>query len=167
MAHRLFYAGPENYLSASGERDFAAVEGLWSGAPGVREGDLAVLYRRSLSRWSAEQMSELTGMSLELAQELRESRIGSDIPLVWLITSGDQGPFNDWAHGFAVKLIAPIEPPIGLTELRAEKRLRGWLDLRWNFRAEGREALEIPDFAWSVLREKIEQRLGRQIPLLG
>jgi hypothetical protein len=167
MAHWLFYAGPENYLGASGERDFAAADGLWSGAAGVRECDLAVLYRRSLSRWSAEQMSELTGMSPEQARGLRERRIGSDIPLVWLITSGDQGPFNGWAHGFAVKLIASIEPPIGLKELRAEKRLRRWQDLRWNFRADGRDALEIPDFAWSVLREKIEQRLGTPITLLG
>jgi hypothetical protein len=86
---------------------------------------------------------------------------------VWLITSGDQGPFNGWAHGFAVTLIASIDPAIGLQELRAEKRLRPWQDLRWNFRADGRDALEIPDFAWSVLRAMIEQRLGRQIPLLG
>jgi hypothetical protein len=76
MAHWLFYAGPENYLSASGERDVTGMEGLWSGAPDVREGDVAVLYRRSLSRWTGAQMRELTGMSLERAQEATSRSCG-------------------------------------------------------------------------------------------
>jgi len=164
MGYWLFYAGPENYLCERGERDFANEEGPWSGAVGVRAGDVAVLYRKLLSKLTAQQISELTGMSLQLAAEIKRRQIGSDISLVWQIVSGDQGPFGRWSHGCTVKLLTTIDPPITLKELKAEVRLRKWQDLRWNFRAQGREALEIPEFAWSILREMIEQRLGRQMP---
>ena len=167
MGYWLFYAGPENYLFANGERDFAAEEGLWSGAPGVREGDLAMLYRKSMSKVSVEDMTEFLGMSVEVATEVKERRIGSDIPLIWRIVSGDQGPFGEWSNGYAVRLLVFIKPPISLSELKAEKRLRKWQDLRWNFQAKGREALEVPEFAWSILREMIEQRLGRRVPELS
>jgi hypothetical protein len=166
MGYWLFYAGPENYLCELGERDFATGEYLWSGAPGVREGDLAALYRTSLSKLGAEQMRELTGMSLQLATEVKRRHIGSDIPLVWRVVSNDRGPFGGWSNGYAVKLLTAISPPISLKELKTDNRLRRWEDLRWNFRAQGREALEIPDFAWSVLREIIEQRLDKPLPEL-
>jgi hypothetical protein len=145
MGYWLFYAGPENYLSERGERDFTAEQGLWSGAPSVREGDLAALYRKSLSKLSVEQMSELTGMSRQLATEVKDRHIGSDIPLVWRIVSGDQGPFGKWSNGYAVRLLTVVNPPISLRELKAESRLRKWQDLRWNFQAQGREAIEIPE----------------------
>jgi hypothetical protein len=166
MGHWLFYAGPENYLCAHGERNFAAEEGLWSGASGVRNGDLAALYRKSLSKVSIEQMRELTGMSLQLAAEVKQRQIGSDILLIWRIVSGDQGPFGKWSNGYTVKLLVSIDPPITLKELKAESRLQKWQELRWNFQAQGREALEIPEFAWAVLREMVEQRLGRRMPEL-
>lgn len=146
---------------------FVAEEGLWSGAPGVCEGDLAVLYRKSMSRVSVEEMTELAGMRPQLAAEVKQRRIGSDIPLIWRIISGDQGPFAKWTNGYAVRFLMSIEPPITLKELKAERRLRKWQDLRWNFRAEGREAIEIPEFAWSILQEMVEQRLGRRAPELN
>lgn len=167
MGHWLFYAGPESCLCAQGERDFVGEEGLWSGAPGVREGDLAVLYRKSLLKVSLEEAVEMTGMSLHLAAEVKRRRIGSDIPLIWRIVSGDQGPFAGWLHGYAVKLLVSIEPPIRLKELKAEPRLQQWQDLRWNFQAQGREALEIPEFAWFILQGMVEQRLGRRAPELN
>ena len=51
MGYWLFYAGPENYLCERGERDFANEEGPWSGAVGVRAGDVAVLYRKRLKNY--------------------------------------------------------------------------------------------------------------------
>jgi predicted RNA-binding protein with PUA-like domain len=162
MAYWLFYSGPENYLSAEGERNFAAETGLWSGAPGVRNGDLAVLYRRSLTKVSVGQMREMTGMSLQRAREVKLGKIGSDIPVVWRIVSDDKGPFNSWSHGYDVEPLRTIDPPITLRELKAEPRLRNWEDLRWNFQAQGREALEIPDSAWAVLQDMIDRRGGHE-----
>jgi hypothetical protein len=52
MKYWLFYAGPENYLSEDGERQFTG-ELVWSSAPEVSPGDLALLYRRSLSKVTA------------------------------------------------------------------------------------------------------------------
>src|SRR4030095_8217005 len=140
MSYWLFYAGAENYLCEHGERDFSAEEVRWSGAPGVRKGDLAALYRKSLSKLNAEQICDLTGMSLPLAAGVKQRSIGSDIPLVWSVTSGNQGPFGGWSHGCTVRLLTAIYPPITLKELRAEGGLRKWQDLRWNFQAQGREA---------------------------
>jgi hypothetical protein len=40
MKYWLFYAGPENYLSEDGERNFTG-ELVWSSAPEVSPGDLA------------------------------------------------------------------------------------------------------------------------------
>jgi hypothetical protein len=113
MAYWLFYSGPENYLSAEGERNFASEIGLWSGVPGVRKGDLALLYRRSLTKVSVGQMREMTGMSLQRARVVKRRKIGSDIPVVWRIVSDDKGPFNSWSHGYDVDSGRPLNrsPP--------------------------------------------------------
>jgi hypothetical protein len=164
MGNWLFYAGPENYLGADGERSLGTETVLWSGAPGGRKGDLAALYRRSLTKVSVEQLREMTGMTVQRAREVKRRQIGSDIPLVWRIVSGDQGPFNAWSNGYAVEPLCTIDPPITLRELKAEPRLRKWEDLRWNFEAQGREALEIPDFAWAILEDMIEKRVSSRTP---
>ena len=166
MGYWLFYAGPENYLCEQGERDFTAGEMIWSGAPGVRPGDLAALYRTSLSRLDIES-PEFAALSPEVIRALRRRHIGSDIPLIWEVVSDDQGPFAKWANGYVVRVVTLITPPIALKELKADSKLRKWEDLRWNFQARGREALEIPEFAWLVLKEIIECRVGRLMPELG
>jgi len=164
MGYWLFYAGPENYLGADGVRRLGTETALWSGAPGGRKGDLAALYPRSLTKVSVEQLREMTGMTVQRAQEVKRSQIGSDIPLIWRIVSGNQGPFNAWSNGYVVEPRRTIDPPITLRELKAEPRLRKWEDLQWNFQAQGREALEIPDFAWAILEEMIEKRVGSRTP---
>jgi hypothetical protein len=62
--------------------------------------------------------------------------------------------------------LARIQPPVRLSELKAEPRLKRWRDLRWNFQAQGRDALEIPLFAWTVIKELISSRLDRPVPQL-
>jgi len=71
MGNWLFYAGPENYLGADGERSLGTETVLWSGAPGGRKGDLAALYRRSLTKVSVEQLREMTGMTVQRAREVK------------------------------------------------------------------------------------------------
>lgn len=162
----LFYSGPENYLDKHGERDFTSGRFLWSCAKGTAKGDLALLYRRSLTRASAKDMVSEGLISEKKAEELKGTRIGSDIPILWQVTSGNKGPLAPWAASRWVVCLARIHPPVRLLELKAEPRLKRWRDLRWNLQAQGRDALEIPPFAWAVIKELISTRLDRQVPQL-
>lgn len=48
-----------------------------------------------------------------------------------------------------------------LSELRANSNLwRNWRELRSNFHAPGRAALEIPAFSWKILSALIQERQG-------
>jgi hypothetical protein len=89
MSVWLFYAGPENYLDARGEAEFAH-ELVWSAAPQVRIGDTAVLYRRSLGKLTAERLAKDADMPLTLAQALKKSGIGSDLSALW------EGRLSTW-----------------------------------------------------------------------
>jgi hypothetical protein len=162
MKRWLFYAGPENYLSNQGERDFTNAQGTWSSSREVRPGDLVLLYRKTLTKTSAADMVHLTGMSLDTAEALRRRGIGSDIADVWQAVSGPLGPFGRWLNGCEIKHLAKIDPPIRLSDLKAVPQLRKWDDLRWNFQSKGRDA-EIPDFAWERVSKMIEERVGRRI----
>ena len=99
-----------------------------------------------------------------MVEELKGMSIGSDIPILWQVTSGNKGPLGAWGASCWVKCLGRISPPISLSELKAEPRLKRWRDLRWNFQAQGRDALEIPPFAWEVIKELISSRLDRQVP---
>jgi hypothetical protein len=158
MRYWLFYAGPENYLVATGERDSSREELLWSAAPEVAPRDLALLYRTSVSRLSVNEMVRLAGMSTDVAKQLKAQRIGSDIPLLWEVISRDLGPFGTWQSGCHVRFLTKIDPPLTLAELKGERALQKRSDLRWNFQAEGRDALEIPGFAWKILKRLIRER---------
>ena len=166
MKYWLFYAGPENYLSEDGERNFTG-ELVWSSAPEISPGDLALLYRRSLSKVTVQMMVEGTGMPVETAEAIKRQGIGSDIVALWQVTSGNLGPLNEWQASCQVRHLATIAPPIALKELKGMKPLRKWQDLRWNFQAQGREALEIPEFAWKILKELISARITVQLDLPG
>jgi predicted RNA-binding protein with PUA-like domain len=159
MRYWLFYAGPENYLSEQGERDFAQGEWEWSGVPEVSKGDLALLYRKSVTRISAKALVELVGMPIETAHELKRKGIGSDISVLWQVQSANRGPLAKWQASYIVRTLAKIEPPITLSELKATPALRKWEDVRWNFQAQGRDALEIPEFAWVILKNIVSARI--------
>jgi hypothetical protein len=159
MNYWLFYAGPENFLDRTGARQFAG-SWKWSCTPEVASGDLAILYRRSLAKTSVAAMVEVFGMSAETAQAVRHQAIGSDLAAVWRVTSGNLGSLHDWEASCDVQHIADIKPPIALRELKAVPALRKWEDLRWNFQAQGRAALSIPDFAWAILNGMIGQRVA-------
>ena len=165
MTRWLFYAGPENFLDRAGVRQFAG-HWQWSCTPEVASGDLAILYRRSLGKISVAAMIEAFGMSAEVAQTVKQQAIGSDLAAVWRVTSGDLGPLHDWEASCDVEHVADIQPPIALRELKAVPALRKWEDLRWNFQAQGRAALAIPDVAWAVLKGMIGERVGGKLDLL-
>ena len=159
MSVWLFYAGPENYLDARGEAEFAH-ELVWSAAPQVRIGDTAVLYRRSLGKLTAERLAKDADMPLTLAQALKKSGIGSDLSALWEVASLDLGPLGPWAASCRVHQIGQIRPPLTLKELRGNRPLYGaWPDLRWNFQAQGRDALEVPGRAWAILEPLVRARL--------
>jgi hypothetical protein len=159
MSAWLFYAGPENYLDASGEVEFAH-EVVWSAAPDVKIGDTVLLYRRTLGKLTAEQLARGTNMPLGLAEALRRSGIGSDLAALWKVTSLDLGPLGPWASSCRVHHVGWIDPPLTLKELKANRPLYGaWPDLRWNFQAQGRDALEIPSRAWALLEPLVRVRL--------
>jgi len=159
MSAWLFYAGPENYLDARGEVEFAH-ELLWSAAPQVKIGDTALLYRRSLGKLTAERLAKDANMPLALAQTLRKSGIGSDLVALWEVMSLNEGPLGPWASSCHVHHVGRIQPPLTLKELRGNRPLYGaWPDLRWNFQAQGRDALEIPERAWVLLAPLVRARL--------
>ena len=66
----LFYSGPENYLDKHGERDLTSGRFLWSCAKGTAKGDLALLYRRSLTGASIKEMINEGLISQRRAEEL-------------------------------------------------------------------------------------------------
>jgi hypothetical protein len=165
MNHWLFYAGPENFLDRAGLRQFAG-HWRWSCTPDIATGDVAILYRRSLAKTSAAAMVEALGMAAEVAQALKGQAIGSDLAAVWRVTSGNLGPLHDWDASCDVEHLADIQPPIALRELKAVPALRKWEDLRWNFQAQGRAALLIPDVAWAVLKGMIGKRVADQLDVL-
>jgi len=125
MKYWLFYAGPENYLSEDGERQFTG-ELVWSSAPEVSPGDLALLYRRSLSKVTVQMMVEGTGMPVETAEAIKRQGIGSDIAALWRVTSGNLGLLHEWQASCRVRHLATIAPPIALKELKGTKPLRKW-----------------------------------------
>lgn len=167
IKHWLFYAGPENYLSERGEIDFNRGKWHWSASPEVAMGDLVLLYRRSMARLTVDAIVEMTGMPERTAQELKRKPIGSDIAAIWEVVSGNRGPLGSWQASCMVRQLARIAPALTLAELKADRRLRAWKDLRWNFQAQGRDALEIPAFAWEVIKELISSRLDRPVPQLA
>jgi hypothetical protein len=99
-------------------------------------------------------------ISEDMVQQLKGRKIGSDIPILWRVISGNKGPLGSWGASCRVECVTRIDPPITLSELKGEPRLRKWRDLRWNFQAQGRDALEIPECAWVVLKEMITMRVG-------
>jgi ATP-dependent DNA helicase, RecQ-like (EC 3.6.1.-) len=56
-----------------------------------------------------------------------------------------------------------LSPAKSLDELKSTPELRRWESLRWNFQANGRNALEIPPFAWEILSRVIERKCGVEI----
>ena len=66
----LFYSGPENYRDKHGERDLTSGRFLWSCAKGTAKGDLALLYRRSLTGASIKEMINEGLISQRRAEEL-------------------------------------------------------------------------------------------------
>ena len=159
MSAWLFYAGPENYLDSQGEVAFSQ-ELVWSATPQVRVGDTALLYRRSLGKLTAERLAKDAHMPLALAQTLKTSGIGSDLAALWEVTSVRTGLLRLWASSCRVRNIGRIRPPLTLKELRSNRPLYGaWPDLRWNFQAQGRDALEIPGRAWAILEPLVRARL--------
>lgn len=112
-------------------------------------------------------MVEGTGMSADTAEAIKRKGIGSDIAALWQVTSGNLGPLHGWQASCQVRHLATIVPPIALKELKGIQALRKWEDVRWNFQAQGRDALEIPEFAWRMLKDLITARIAVQLDLRG
>jgi len=157
----LFYARPEAWLDASGERHFEEIM-LWSCEKGTRVGDLALLYRISLDRIKVDQMVSHLGMKREMAERIKVSALGKDIPLIWRVTSVRSRfllCWWPWAAGCHVERFYWFDRPIALAELNKSSQLRkSWPDLNRNFQATGRAALEIPTEAWRHLSKILEAR---------
>jgi hypothetical protein len=157
----LFYASPESWLDESGERHFAESV-FWSSERGTRAGDLALLYRISLDRIKVDQMVSHLGMTRELAERIKGSELGKDIPLIWKVNSVRSWCLPrwwPWAAGCEVERLHWFDPPITLAELKEVSQLRrSWRDLNRNFQATGRSALEIPTEAWRYLSEILRVR---------
>jgi hypothetical protein len=152
----LFYAGPENYLSDQGICELPQ-ETFWSCEPETRKGDLILVYRKSMDQLSVEKLVQEFGMPQHVANEVKRSKVGKDFPVLWEATSNAQRKFLwHWPYGCETKELRRITPPIVLSELKADPRLRKWEGLRWNLQAQGRSALEIPESAWSVIIEMID-----------
>jgi len=129
----------------------------------MKRGDLALLYRKSLKKFSPQELSQMLHMSLEHAKELKRHDVGSDIADVWEVIAGDQGPMPGWESSCLIRHVATIQPPVRLSELKAKQQLLKWKDLRWNFQAQGRDALEIPEFAWVLINQIIGERLSHPL----
>jgi hypothetical protein len=159
----LFYAGPENYLDKNGERDFQE-EILWSCEPGTRKGDLILLYRKSINQLTVDALIRRFKMTKEVAQDIKKKRVGKDISALWQAVSNSRRQLLwGWPYGCYVREIQKLNPPVSLEELKEVPELRRWKSLRWNFRATGRSALEIPSFAWEILLKIIERKCGIKI----
>jgi hypothetical protein len=152
----LFYAGPENYLSDQGICELPK-ESFWSCEPETRKGDLILVYRKSMDQLSVDKLVQEFGMLQHVATEVKRSKVGKDFPVLWEATSDAQRKLLwHWPYGCETKELRRIAPPILLSELKADRRLRKWEGLRWNLQAQGRSALEIPESAWNVIKEMID-----------
>lgn len=152
----LFYAGPENYLFEGGARDFPR-EAFWSCERETKQGDLILVYRKSMDQLSVAYLVRQYGMPEDVAKRLKKTRIGKDFPVIWEATSDAKRKlFWHWAYGCNTKEIQRIHPPILLEVLKTEPRLKKWEGLRWNLQARGHSALEIPEFAWDAITHIIQ-----------
>lgn len=151
----LFYAGPENYLCSIGLRDLTG-EVFWSCEQKTRTGDLILLYRKSINQRAAKGLAAEFHMPLNVAKQLKGSKVGKDFPSIWMATT-DAKRMRDWGwrHGCTVKEVQRIDPPLLLDDLKADKRLLKWEGLRSNFQATGRSALKIPQDSWEVIMSLI------------
>lgn len=163
----LFYAGPENYLDEKGECDHQG-EILWSCEPETRKGDLILLYRKSINNLTVNTLIRRFNMTEEVAQDIKKRRVGKDISAVWrAVSGGKRQSLWGWPYGCYVQEIQKLNPPLSLEELKAVPELKRWKSLRWNFRATGHSALEIPPFAWEILLKIIERKCGVKIDEQG
>jgi hypothetical protein len=163
----LFYAGPENYLDKNGERDFQG-EILWSCERGTCKGDLILLYRKSINQLTVDALIRRFKMTKEVAQDIKKKRVGKDIFALWQAVSNSKRKLLwGWPYGCYVREIQKLNPPVSLEELKAVPKLKRWRSLRWNFRATGRSALEIPPFVWEILMKIIEKKCGVKINKRG
>lgn len=159
----LFYAGPENYLDEKGECDHQG-EILWSCEPGTRKGDLILLYRKSINQLTVDALIRRFKMTRKVAQDIKKRGVGKDISALWQAVSNSKRKLLwEWPYGCYVREIQKLNPPVSLEELKAVPELKRWKSLRWNFRATGRSALEIPPFAWKILLKVIERKCGVKI----
>jgi hypothetical protein len=76
----LFYAGPENYLSEAGVRELPG-ETFWSCEPQTREGDLILVYRKSMNQLSVDRLVEEFGMARDVATAVKRKELGRTSPL--------------------------------------------------------------------------------------
>ena len=116
----LFYARPEAWLDAGGERHFAESM-LWSCENGTRVGDLALLYRISLDRIKVDHIVSHLGMNRKVAERLKASELGKDIPLIWKVTSVRRRLLPcwwPWAGGCEVAQLHWFDRPVTLAELK-------------------------------------------------
>ena len=151
----IFYAGPENYLFEKGVCDFPQ-KTFWSCEPETKQGDLILVYRRSMNHLSIKSLVHKFGMPEYIAKHLKGVRIGKDFPVVWEATSDAQRKFFwHWPYGCSTREIQRINPPLLLEQLKAEPRLKKWKGLRWNLQAQGHSAIEIPKFAWDIIASMI------------
>ncbi len=159
----LFYAGPENYLDENGEREYRG-RIFWSCEPQTRKGDLILLYRKSINQLTANDLNQKFKMTREAAQDIKKRGVGKDVSALWQAVADSKRRFSwKWPHGCYVREIQKLNPPVRLEELKAAPGLKRWKSLSWNFQAEGRNALEIPPFAWEIISEIIERKCGLQI----
>lgn len=152
----LFYAGPENYLCDRGISELPR-ESFWSCEPETKKGDLILVYRKSMDQLSVDKLVQEFGMSQDVASKVKRSGVGKDFPVLWEATSNAERKILwHWPYGCGTNELRRITPPILLSELRAEPRLRKWEGLRWNLQAQGHSALEIPESTWNVIIEMID-----------
>jgi len=154
------YSGPENYLNEKGECDHQG-KILWSCESGTRKGDLIILYRKSINQLTVDALIRRFKMTIEVAQDIKRRGVGKDISALWQAVSNSKRQlFWGWPYGCYVREIQKLNPPVRLEELKAVPELKRWKSLRWNFRATGRSALEIPPFAWEIILGIIEAKCG-------
>jgi len=110
-----------------------------------------------MDQLSVDKLIQEFGMAQDVATDVKRSKVGKDFPLLWEATSNAERKLLwHWPYGCATRELRRITPPILLSELKAEPRLKKWEGLRWNLQAQGRSALEIPESAWNVIIEMIE-----------
>jgi predicted RNA-binding protein with PUA-like domain len=151
----LFYAGPENYLYENGVSALPT-ESFWSCEPETREGDLILVYRKSKNQLTVNSLMNSFSMSRDTAVKVTKMNVGKDFPVIWKATSNSKRQSSwHWQYGCGVREVRKISPPIQLEQLKAIPELKKWEGLRFNLRAKGRGALEIPAFAWEIINNVI------------